>query len=154
MIIEERSSIKNLLPYVQGNLKKGLAFLDDLDLKTAEVGDYPIDGKKVYAKISEYSTLAREEKKAETHAKYIDIQFLISGEERVYTHPWQETLQVVEDLLESKDACFYKVQESTSHVLAGETFAVYFPWEVHRPGCSVGENSCRVKKLVVKVLRE
>lgn len=153
MIIEERSNIKKLLPYIQGNLKKGLEFLANLDLTTAKPGDYPIDGEKVYAKISEYSTLPREEKKAETHAKYIDIQFLVSGQERVYTHPWQETLPVVEDLLDSKDACFYQVQETASHILADETFAIYFPWEVHRPGCTVDETGCHVKKLVIKVLK-
>lgn len=154
MIIEQKSNIKKLLPYVQGNLKKGLEFLAELDITTAKLGDYPIDGQKVYAKISEYNTLPREEKKAETHAKYIDIQFLISGEERVYTKPWQENLPIVEDLLETKDACFYQVQETESHVLAKETFAIYFPWEVHRPGCTVANTSCTVKKLVIKVLKE
>lgn len=154
MIIEQKSSIEKLLPYVNGNLQQGLKFLANLDLATATVGDYPIDGKKVYAKISEYETLPREEKKAETHAKYIDIQFLISGQERVYTHPWQENLPITEDLLATKDACFYQVQETESHVLKGETLAIYFPWEVHRPGCNVEQNGCKVKKLVIKVLKD
>ena len=33
-------------------------------------------------------------------------------------------------------------------------FAVFFPWELHRPGCHAVHGGCNVQKIVVKVLAE
>jgi len=30
-------------------------------------------------------------------------------------------------------------------------FAVFFPWEVHRPNCQAGDKPSQVKKVVLKV---
>lgn len=56
-------------------------FLKNSDLEHMEVGRYEIDGDDIYAMIQKQTTAAPENKKAESHYKYIDIQYLICGEE-------------------------------------------------------------------------
>lgn len=152
MIIDNIKNIPQLLPYVNERMKKALEFLQTAELDKLE-GKFEIDGRNIHAAVSEYETKPRLEKKAETHIKYIDIQLLIAGAERVYTHELTADLPIVEDLREDKDAIFYTVQEQDSHMLGGDRFAIYYPWEVHRPGCDVVDGQGgKVKKMVVKVL--
>lgn len=154
MIIDNIKNIPQILPYVNERMKKALEFLQTAELDKLE-GKFEIDGRNIHAAISEYDTKPRADKKAETHIKYIDIQLLIAGSERVYMHELTPELPIVEDLRDSKDAIFYTVQETESHVLSGDRFAVYYPWEVHRPGCDVVDGqSGKVKKMVIKILAE
>ena len=154
MIIDNIKNIPQMLPYVNERMKKALEFLQTADLSKLD-GKFEVDGRNIHVAISEYDTKPRAEKKAETHIKYIDIQLLISGQERVYMHELNDQLPVVEDLRDSKDAIFYAVDETESHVLSGDRFAVYYPWEVHRPGCDVVDGqSAKVKKMVIKILVE
>ena len=57
--------------------QKAFAFLKNSDLEHMEPGRYEIDRDDVYATIQKQTTAAPEEKKAESHYKYIDIQYLI-----------------------------------------------------------------------------
>ena len=61
--------------------QKAFDFLKNSDLEHMEVGRYEIDGDDIYAMIQKQTTAAPENKKAESHYKYIDIQYLIRGEE-------------------------------------------------------------------------
>ena len=64
-------------------IKKGLDFLLETDLVSLEVGTYQIDGEKVFVMIQEYDTKLPEVCRWEAHYKYADIQFVISGAERM-----------------------------------------------------------------------
>mgnify|MGYP003588494691 CR=1 FL=1 len=151
MIIDNLKNIDRILPQVNERMQQALKFLAGTDLQALS-GKTEIDGRRIHVAVSEYATKAHDEKKAETHLKYIDIQMVVQGAERVYTHELTPELPIVEDKREEKDAIFYAVQESESHVLTGDRFAVYYPWEVHRPGCNVADEPQQVKKIVVKVL--
>ena len=152
MIIDNIKKIPQILPHVNERMKQALEFLYKADLAKLE-GKFEVDGRKIHVAVSEYETKPRAEKKAETHVKYIDIQIVPQGAERVYMHELTKELPIVEDLRDSKDAIFYDVNEQESHILSGDRFAVYYPWEVHRPGCDVIDGqSGKVKKIVVKIL--
>ena len=55
--------------------------LKKLVAENAEVGKYEIDGTDIYAMVQEYVTAPFSEKKFEIHKEYIDIQYIVSGEE-------------------------------------------------------------------------
>jgi biofilm protein TabA len=132
-------------------LLKGLEYLKKTDFSKLEAGRYEIDGTNVYASVQEYQTVPKPEKKPEAHRKYVDIQYIVSGTEIIgigLDHPANE---VLEDKLSERDVIFFKnVQDETELILSQGTYAILFPADVHRPGCSRGQSS-PVKKVVVKV---
>ena len=53
---------------------------------------------------------------------------------------------------EKEDVIFYAdPQEKNCAVLNSCDFAIFFPWELHRPNCSVEKIASNVQKIVVKV---
>src|SRR5688500_2302589 len=62
-------------------LSKAFEFLRRPDLATLENGRHEIDGSNVYALVQSYNTTPREKGKFEAHRKYIDVQFVVSGDE-------------------------------------------------------------------------
>ena len=139
---------KGLMPAA---LVRGLEYLAATDLAGVAAGKYEIDGSDIYASIADYATDVKENKKPEAHVKYIDIQYIVSGEELIGFGPLAGGLEVTEDKLAEKDVIFYRAVpgETMLHLTAG-MYAVLFPWDVHRPGCAVG-GSGKVRKVVVKV---
>ena len=46
------------------------------------LGNTPIDGEEVFANVQTYTTLPDADAPFESHEKYFDLQFVVSGEER------------------------------------------------------------------------
>ena len=115
-------------------------------------GRIDICGGTVYGSLQEYETKTVDKPRFEMHNKYIDIQFLVSGEETILIGK-RSDMTPSEAYDESCDAAFY---ESSSKVTAAymqeNTFAVIYPDEPHAPCISVDKASKTVKKIVVKVL--
>ena len=130
-------------------LGKALEALRDLVNSEAEDGKYVIDGEDIYASVMTYETKAESEKKFETHEKYIDIQYIVSGEEIIGSANIA-LLQAADG--DGEDIAFYSMPDSYGRITfnAGE-LAIIFPGEPHAPGVALGEPSV-VKKIVVKVL--
>ncbi len=132
-------------------LRMGLEYLAKTDFSKMAAGKYEIAGSDIYASISEYATDLKENKKLEAHVKYIDIQYIISGAEIIGFDVLTDTLAVKEDKLAEKDVIFYQaVPNETDLKLTAGMYAIFFPWDVHRPGCAAGSPG-PVRKVVVKV---
>lgn len=128
---------------------KILDFLFNIDENTP-VGRYEID-EQSYANIEEYNTKAHENCFFEAHKKYIDIQLLLKGEERLdFTS--NEGLDPREDYNPEKDIVFFNdKQESGTVKLTKDYFALLLPHDAHRPQMNSTKNSLPVKKVVVKI---
>lgn len=126
-----------------------LEFLFNLD-KNKPLGKYPLDDG-AYANIEEYETKCPENCYFEAHKKYIDIQLLIKGEERLdFTNI--EGLTEREDYDDERDIVFYTdKKESGSVKLGKDYFAMLFPQDAHRPQMNSGSEPQKVKKVVVKI---
>lgn len=149
MIFDHISNIatyKDLTP----NIALGLDFLKQMKPDTA-VGTYQINHRvKVIA--SEYETKMENEFGYEAHKKYIDIHYLLLGEERIACLPI-ERMKETKAYNEENDAAFYAVdlslQPSYLSLLPGY-FAIFFPQDGHKPQLCV-DKPMSVKKIVVKV---
>lgn len=151
MIFGHISTLEKDASHLHKSLVKGLAYLTKTDLAALAKGKYEIEGKDIYVAINEYQTQPREERRAEAHADYIDIQYIISGEEMIAYSLLSKDNEVLSDELAAKDAIFYKtVEQETDLVLTEGMYAIFFPWDVHRPNCALKE-AASVKKAVVKV---
>ncbi len=106
----------------------------------------------IYANLEEYSTKSLSDAKFETHDKYIDIQLLLLGKEKIAITK-RECLKVSEPYDTNKDITFYSddVSKYPYITLDGANFALIFPHEAHAPQICVEEPSQKVRKVVVKI---
>ncbi|WP_248929998.1 YhcH/YjgK/YiaL family protein [Paenibacillus hamazuiensis] len=135
-------------------VRRGLEFLQSRDWESVEKGKYPIEGDLMFALVQELDTEPLAQRKPESHITHTDIQFLIRGEEKIGVCRWSPELVVAENRLETDDYALYdSVAGESELVLQPGQFAVFFPWDVHRPCCQVKE-SMPIKKVVVKIHKQ
>ena len=129
-------------------IAKGFEFLHNTDLDAIPSGKHDIDGDTIFALVQEYQTKPLAECKLESHKKYIDIQYVIRGEEfmGITFKNNQKILEVNED----KDYTFYEGTTSLVRVSKG-MFTIFFPDDLHQT-CVQTESVSEVKKVVIKVL--
>jgi YhcH/YjgK/YiaL family protein len=128
---------------------KAFAFLKEQNLQTIAKGKYPIDGDNVFASVTEDPSKDFDKTNWESHRKYIDIQCVLAGEEKMGKWPVAEVTSITRPYDETKDVANYTAPGKFYIIPAG-TFIIFFPGEAHRPNITPGGNKV-VKKLVIKV---
>lgn len=143
-------TIENIALYkaLHKPLTLGLEYIASTDFSKLEMGTYQLDGDKVFAILQSYDTKEEVDCRLESHQKYIDIQFMVSGEEYIGVTPL-ENQEITEDLLEENDVVFYKGTGAKIKLSAG-SFMVFYPTDVHAP-CIQVHSPSKVIKVVVKV---
>ena len=145
-------SIQNIEQYrgLSDDICEGLMFLKNADPEISK-GVYQVNPR-VKAIVSEYETKRVNEYGYEAHKRFIDIQCVLKGEEKVACLPI-ERLKETKPYSEEIDAAFYTAdinhQHSNISLLPGY-FAIFFPQDGHMPQLCDG-NPNWVKKIVVKV---
>ena len=102
-------------------IEEALEYLKSHDFTTMEPGVYEIKGKDIYAQVFDTETKPAEKQRPEVHEKYIDVQFLASGKEKLGFTPDTGNYEVAERD-DERDLIFYKEVENEGFVEA-------------RPGC-------------------
>lgn len=152
MIFGHKADIAKLTPYVNEKLSKAFEYLAATDFSKVPDGRYELDGDKMYANVETYTTAEHSSKKPEAHNKYIDVQYLGSGTEKIYFAPRTDNVKISEDYAEKRDLLFFEnIEEKDAVVLNAGDFVVLFPWELHRPGCNADKTPSEVQKIVVKI---
>lgn len=130
--------------------QKAFAFLRRDDLASLPLGRNEISGDEVFANIQRYDTVPAASKSYEAHRRYIDIQYVVSGEEAIAVAPL-DTVEPLQDFDEASDFCLYGDPASCAWVPlhAGELLVVG-PEDAHKPGCALAGPEA-VLKVVVKV---
>lgn len=140
-------------------VRKGIEFLKTADLMNIPLGETKIDGDDVFANVMEYETHAGENVISESHRRYIDIQYIIVGQEMMACVPYSEDLPVSEPYHEDEDYALYPAgvmpfwadgSDYPAKVLAraGE-LAIFSPNDVHASGV-YPEKPEKIRKVVVK----
>lgn len=131
-------------------LEDGLEFLEKTDLAALPLGKHEILGEDVYAMVQKVPSRDPQSGQFESHRKYIDIQYLISGAERIGVAPAGQ-LTVESPYVEAKDVALYAVPAQYENIeVQPGGFAVFFPEDAHLPLCHFnGEHE--LHKVVIKV---
>ena len=110
-------------------------FLGRPDLAKLETGRQEIHGDDMYALVQRSESRAIEPTEFEAHHLYLDIHYLVSGEEYIAAAPTQG-LKLSKPYDQSKDVEFYlkpaKYEKITMHP---GRFAVFYPPDAHIPNC-------------------
>ncbi len=150
MLISDLDHIDHQIALTPG-LQKALTFLRRRHLHSLPDGRVEIERDHVFALVQRYETMITDAPKFEYHRKYIDVQFIVSGEEVIGCVP-MELMTVTEAYDAGKDICFGTVVKGTwtpAHLQAGQ-LAVFWPEDGHAPKLA-GSTSSPVMKIVVKV---
>lgn len=148
--------IKNSLKYtinyydISAHMKAGFEFLKNNNLQELENGRYDILGEDAYVNIQDYRTKPEAEGKWEAHKRYIDIQYIIEGTEKIGVGAIQD-FTTVEPYNMETDVEFLKTEKPYRFIpLKEDDYLILYPFDVHMPQISI-EKPTHVKKAVVKV---
>ncbi len=126
-------------------------FVEDFSSKKLEDGTYEIDGRRVFAMIQSYRTKQQtQEMMFEAHKKYIDLQYIVNGVEKIR---WArlDTVDLVEEhYSEGKDIAFYEGDAMFDFTLTKGAFLLLYPEDAHLPGLSA-QKDVNVRKIVFKI---
>ncbi len=131
-------------------IQKAIEYLKSNDFNSMETGVYEIQGKEIYAQVFDAETAPAEEKRPEVHEKYVDVQFLASGREKIGFSVDTGKYEV-DERIDERDLIFYKSVENEGFIeVVPGCYSVFFPTDVHRPAVAAGEPE-KIRKVVVKV---
>lgn len=122
----------------------------NFDFSGAESGPAEVDGERLTINVIRGEGKAIEDCKMEAHKRYIDIQYLVSGDEQFGWKLVCDCEQPIGEFDEAKDVIKYNDAPDGWFPLLPGTFAVFFPEDAHAPMLGKGP----IEKLVVKVLVE
>lgn len=117
-------------------------------MKTLATGRYGIDGNNVYVIVTEAPTKDYDKTAFESHRKYIDLQYVITGKENMGKASLA-SVTVNKPYDEAADIAYY-AGEGKIYTLPAGTFMLFFPTDAHRPNITPGGNKV-VKKIVIKI---
>ena len=143
----DRITNAHLYGTLSPKFKCAFDYIQQTDLLTLAVGKYEIDGESLYVIVQEYLTKPIEQGRWEAHRRYIDLQYVIRGTERIgYAH-LSRLLPDVYDV--NKDFLPLSGQGDILTVQEG-SFMLLLPEDGHMPGIAVDEPML-VKKAVFKI---
>ena len=149
MIYSSLSTSEKLDHYPQC-FQTALRYLASRDFTSMECGTYPIQGKDIYAIVQQIETVCAADRRPESHKDYIDIQYLVSGEEK-YGFKLDKGGETVVSAEEENDIFFYGDIDGEEYItLQPNDFCIFMPTDIHRPGCAVSK-PMSIRKVVVKV---
>ena len=135
-LYEINEDVKNFILNIDPNIPLGRHVISD----------------NAFINIDEYKTRGDSEIKLEAHRKYIDIQFLIQGEEKVYITD-RNNLKVNVEYNDDKDIEFFETpnRKLNTVYLEKNKFVVLYPDDVHSPCMNYENENKTVKKAIVKI---
>lgn len=91
------------------------------------------------------------EMRFEAHKKYIDVQYIAGGMEKIRWARMDSLEQTEERYSRGQDIAFYSGESAFDFVLTKGSFLLLYPQDAHMPGLSA-EKDCAVRKIVFKIL--
>ena len=129
--------LKDLAEYIEAN-----------DLNSLPEGRTDIKGDELYVMIQIYNTRDEKDTRPEAHDRYIDLQYVLEGEEYI-GYAEREALGAPVESREEDDVCFFEGKTCKLLIKSG-SFGIFFPEDIHEPCIAAGE-SRQVKKAVFKI---
>lgn len=135
-------------------LSEALQLIASGELDNEPVGKIVIS-ERLHCLVQEYETKEYSDTKWESHEKYIDIQYVCQGRERMDVWTVSDTLEL-QEVDQEADCRFYKEKKGAESEKANQIccqdgmMAVFYPSDIHRPCICAGQPEW-VKKRVFKI---
>ena len=134
--------------FLEENVLKCLEYAKNNELVDFEKGSHEIEGDNLFVNIVEYETTTPENRFWEAHREYLDVHFMLDGEEQI-------NLNFIENMEQKefvpKDDFLPLEGAANSHVILKKgDFLVCYPHDGHMTAIQVEEPK-KVKKAIFKV---
>lgn len=146
MIVDDITNFKKYLG-LNKYFKKAFDFLIDFDVNSFDNGKLIIESDNLYAIVSKIGDSNLSEIKMESHQKYIDIHFVIKGNETLGWKSLNYCDEKIGDFNIEKDYILYQEKEFMKFTITKNKFVVFFPEDVHVPSIHTSD----LIKIVMKV---
>ena len=138
---------KNMMPAITTALEKAASYTPDY----YPGGRVDVDGDNIFLLLNSYETHSTEDALCEAHQKYIDVMYMVEGEEIIYVKPTEKLSTITQDYDPQGDALLAKLDADATPVrLTTGSFIVLFPQDAHAPACC-DVSPKTVKKIIAKV---
>lgn len=132
-------------------LRRALAYLRNTDLMKLPLGRHDLDGDRLFLFVMEFEPRDFEGSHPEVHRNYVDLFYWPEGGERIGISSCDEKTELIE-VQPEKDIAFLKDAHNESFLTAeAGDFAVFFPWDAHRPSLKIDGETRRSRKCVMKI---
>lgn len=150
MILGSMSSWEAQSKYENPIIAEAMKELEKILKDNPSAGKIEINDEQMYVSILEFEAKPSEDHLAEKHESYIDLQYVMEGEETIGWSSLREDVEPVKAYDSEQDYALYEPSEDEILLqLKPNMFAVFFPNDIHRPG--MGKQSTKIKKAVVKI---
>ncbi|WP_394549960.1 YhcH/YjgK/YiaL family protein [Pantoea sp. SGAir0180] len=131
---------------------QAIRWITDNDLSQMATGKYAIlPDDQMFCLLQEMETEPASVRRAESHFRYVDIQYLLAGCETIGVARAHPDLVIAEDRREEHDVVFYQgITDESRITLTPGQFALFFPHDLHRPGCAAPRAQA-IRKAVIKI---
>lgn len=149
MIFSSINSLEHSNQYPT-TIRTALKWIRDHDIAHMDTGTYELQGRDIYINIQDITTQPAELCYAERHNDYLDIQYVVSGVERMGHVPYTGRESVLKEILD-RDTVLYQNMEHENFVnVPAGSYCIFFSDDIHRPGCAA-DGPSKVRKAVVKI---
>ncbi len=148
MILDELRNA-SLYRSISPRMAQALDFLQKTDFASLAPGKHVVDGENVFALVLSLETKPMKLAFWEAHRRYIDVQYIFEGAERMGRADIR-ALKTDGEYVAEKDLQKLKGKGDFFTVPAG-SFAIFWPHDGHMPDVAIKDPQ-PVKKVVVKVL--
>ena len=138
--------MKNII--IKNNIKinKAIDYIKSTNFSELEDGKIEL-GDGVWANLQTY--LTKENALFEAHRRYIDVQYIISGVEKIGVCDYKTCSEEI-PYDEENDIEFLKSNSDNYVFMEQNDFLILYPYDAHKPSISINE-PIQVRKLVIKV---
>ncbi|MEZ9595154.1 YhcH/YjgK/YiaL family protein [Shewanella sp. 10N.261.52.F9] len=151
MIVDTLAN-RDIYAAINPRIARALEHLATTDFSQLETGKYELEGKDLFVIVNDYQTQPKEQQPFEVHQQYIDVQYVVSGEEEFGYLPLANQTPSKAYYAEHDYANYdyeSNKDDATFIPLKAGMFALFFPDDIHMPG--TGDNASQVRKVVIKV---
>lgn len=143
-LVNENSNFKVVFDFLNAHSLEELASMS---------GKVILDGENAFISFSENSLKKAEVARLEAHDKYIDLQLVLKGSEKIGITNRDECSSITEDRLSTDDVVFYAEDKQTYVSLAEGEYLVIPTQTAHAP-CIESETCTHDIKAIAKILKQ
>ncbi|MCL5069800.1 MAG: YhcH/YjgK/YiaL family protein [Actinobacteria bacterium] len=152
MITGKLTKIYGQLDYLKDKrILKAVSLIESLNFSGLPDNVFEIEGKNFYYILSSYQTTSDiKGKPAEAHRKYLDLQYMIYGKEKIGFADYSNIKKIHSEYDPEKDnELIDSVDNEYFFTLNQNHYAIFFPEDIHRPGISI-DNPVNIRKVIFK----
>ena len=110
-----------------------------------------LDGENIFVNGVNYTSESKPQGLLEAHKKYIDVMYVVEGEERFFYKPFAECAHVTMPYDEKKECALAQIDaDAAQHRFSAGHFLIFFPQDGHL-AAQLWDKPCKVRKFIAKV---